>query len=161
MTTDKSSFYEGLPKKRMGSGCLFFDSEGRVLLLQPSYKPTWEIVGGIVENNESPKAACEREVIEEIGLPIKVGGLLVVDYNDYPDDSAKTESLMFIFDGGVLSADDISKIKVREGEILGFAFFAPDALPENLQGALAERIRMAIQQKTRIGAVYLENQKLV
>jgi len=152
------SFYASLPKKRMGSGCLFFDNECKVLLLKPSYKPTWEIVGGIVENNESPKTACEREVIEEIGLPIKIGDLLVVDYNNYPDDNTKTESLMFIFDGGVLSAEEISKIKIREGEILRYEFFPPDALPKNLQPVLAGRIIMAIQQKTKIGAVYLENQ---
>jgi 8-oxo-dGTP pyrophosphatase MutT (NUDIX family) len=155
------SFYANLPKKRMGSGCLFFDSEGRVLLLKPSYKPTWEIVGGIVEDNESPKEACEREIEEEIGLRIKVGGLLVVDYNNYPDDSTKTESLMFIFDGGVLSTEDISNIKARDGEILGYDFFRPDGLPKNLQPVLGERIMMAIQQKTKIGAVYLENGKHV
>ena len=153
------AYYDSLPKKRMGAGCLFFNADGEVLLLKPSYKPTWEIVGGIVENDESPKSACEREITEEIGLDIHVERLLVVDYNDYPDDPDKTESLMFIFDGGVLSAEAISQIRVCEGEILGYQFFAPDKLPDALQTALAERIRMAIHQRGMSGAVYLENQK--
>jgi hypothetical protein len=34
------SFYESLPAKRMGAGCLFFDSEGKVMLVKPTYKPT-------------------------------------------------------------------------------------------------------------------------
>lgn len=153
------AYYDSLPKKRMGAGCLFFNADGEVLLLKPSYKPTWEIVGGIVENDESPKSACEREITEEIGLHIHIERLLVVDYNDYPDEPDKTESLMFIFDGGVLSAEAISQIRVREGEILGYQFFTPDNLPDALQTALAERIRMAIRQKSEHGAVYLENQK--
>lgn len=153
------AYYDSLPKKRMGAGCLFFNANGEVLLLKPSYKSTWEIVGGIVENDESPKSACEREISEEIGLDIRVERLLVVDYNDYPDEPDKTESLMFIFDGGTLSDEAIAQIRVREGEILGYQFFAPDNLPDALQPVLAERIRAAICQRSEHGAVYLENQK--
>ena len=72
---------KSLPKKRMGAGCLFFDEQGRVLLVRPTYKPVWEIPGGIVELNESPLQCCRREVQEEIGLARSIGDLLVVDYN--------------------------------------------------------------------------------
>ncbi len=160
MNRDKS-FYDALPKKRMGAGCLFFDEHGRVMLVKPSYKPTWEIVGGIVENDESPKSACEREITEEIGLSRKVNRLLVVDYNNYPDDKTKTESLMFVFDGGVLSDDDIAQIRLQESELLGYQFFAPDELPDALQPVLARRIRMAVLQRDMNGAVYLENQEVI
>jgi 8-oxo-dGTP pyrophosphatase MutT (NUDIX family) len=37
-----------------------------VLLLEPTYKNDWEIPGGIIEDNESPKECCEREVFEEL-----------------------------------------------------------------------------------------------
>jgi len=33
----------------MGSGTLFFDSAGRILIVKPSYKDVWEIPGGVVE----------------------------------------------------------------------------------------------------------------
>ena len=33
---------------------MFRDKAGRVLLLEPSYKPNWEIPGGAVEADESP-----------------------------------------------------------------------------------------------------------
>src|SRR5512139_1349190 len=95
-------FYHSLPQKRMGAGCVFFDEQGRVLLVRPTYKPTWEIPGGVVEQNESPRDCCRREVREEIGLERQIGDLLVVDYNSPTE--AKTESLMFIFNGGVLSS---------------------------------------------------------
>ena len=67
MASNKSHF-DSLPKKRMGAGCLFLDEHQRVLLVKPTYKPGWEIPGGIVELNESPKKCCEREVLEEIGF---------------------------------------------------------------------------------------------
>ena len=41
-------FYQSLPKKRMAAGCLFFDAHGWILLVKPTYKPTWEIPGGVV-----------------------------------------------------------------------------------------------------------------
>nr|WP_158102996.1 NUDIX hydrolase [Lentzea kentuckyensis] len=39
----------------MAAGVLFRDKSGRVLLLDPSYKPNWEIPGGAVES-----AWCSR-----------------------------------------------------------------------------------------------------
>ena len=156
MSTD---FYSGLPQKRMGAGCLLFNAEGEILLLQPTYKPTWEIPGGVVELDESPLAACIREVREEIGLDVPVQRLLVVDYNTYPDDALKTESLMFIFDGGVLSTEMIKRITLPGDEIASFCFFAPDALPENLNPALRGRVLAAIGQKRQPENSYFENQQ--
>ncbi|MEO0768780.1 MAG: NUDIX hydrolase [Cyanobacteria bacterium J06649_4] len=46
----------------MGAGGLFFDSEGRLLILKPTYRNDWLIPGGVVEANESPRHACMREV---------------------------------------------------------------------------------------------------
>jgi 8-oxo-dGTP pyrophosphatase MutT (NUDIX family) len=79
-------------------GVLFRDQDDRVLLLQPSYKPNWEIPGGAVEADESPWATASRELVEELGLDRPQGGLLVVDYVR-PQDS-RPEGVVFIFDGG-------------------------------------------------------------
>ncbi|MGB1285471.1 MAG: NUDIX domain-containing protein [Aggregatilineales bacterium] len=154
-----AEFYQSLPKKRMGAGCLLFDESGRVMLLQPTYKPTYEIPGGVIESDESPRACCEREVQEELSIKIAVKRLLIVDYNSYPDELHKTESLMFIFDGGTLTAAQIKNIQFDDGEIASFHFFAPDALPDDINPALNRRIVAALQQTTRDGAIYLENQK--
>ena len=53
---------------RVAAGALFFDDAGRVLLVHPTYKDTWDIPGGYVERGESPAAACRRELQEELGL---------------------------------------------------------------------------------------------
>ncbi|HEY9339368.1 MAG TPA: NUDIX hydrolase, partial [Kribbella sp.] len=44
----------------MAAGVLFRAVDGRVLLVEPSYKPNWEIPGGAVEADESPWAAAAR-----------------------------------------------------------------------------------------------------
>jgi ADP-ribose pyrophosphatase YjhB (NUDIX family) len=155
MTTNKA-YTESLPKKRMGAGCLFFDEQGNVLLVKPTYKSGWEIPGGSVEHNESPKQCCQREIQEELGLVRGIGKLLVVDYNSEADE--KTESLMFIFDGGALTSSDVESIQLRQDELSEFRFFKMETLPKEMSIALRNRVLMALQQKTRSTDAYLENQ---
>jgi ADP-ribose pyrophosphatase YjhB (NUDIX family) len=51
----------------MAATAFFRDEQGRVLLVNPSYKETWDLPGGAVKAEESPHAACRREVAEELG----------------------------------------------------------------------------------------------
>ena len=53
-----NDFTATLPRKRMGAGVLLSDELGRVLLVEPTYKPSWEVPGGVVEADESPRAAA-------------------------------------------------------------------------------------------------------
>ena len=55
---------------RASAGAAFFDASGRILLVDPTYKPGWNLPGGAVDDGETPRAACVREVAEELGLPI-------------------------------------------------------------------------------------------
>lgn len=51
--------------------------DNRILLLKRSNYPNqwmpnkWSFIGGSVEKNENPEAACKREIFEECGLDIK------------------------------------------------------------------------------------------
>jgi ADP-ribose pyrophosphatase YjhB (NUDIX family) len=51
---------------QVASGCLLTDSAGNVLLVKPTYKPPWEVPGGVVEQAESPLAARRREIRKEL-----------------------------------------------------------------------------------------------
>lgn len=135
----------------MGAGCLFFDGTGHLLLVKPSYKPTWEIPGGVVEANESPKLCCQREVLEEIGLEREIGRLLIVDYMSETESS--TEALMFVFLGGILTPSDIAQIQLPPEE------FSQTALPAELTETLRPRILLAWSQVDKDGARYTENQQ--
>ncbi len=155
MVSEKS-YQETLPKKRMGAGCLIFDEVGRVLLVKPTYKSTWEIPGGIVEQNEPPRACCQREILEELGFERVIGRLLAVDYNLATE--SKTESLMFIFDGGVLSSAWVNRIKLDKEELSEYSFFTKDKLPEEISLTLKNRVLAAWGQYEEGAAAYLENQ---
>jgi 8-oxo-dGTP diphosphatase len=156
MTPDRS-FYQSLPAKRMAAGCLFFNSAGQVMLVKPTYKPTWEIPGGITEKNESPKQCCQREVREELGINQNIGRLLVVDYNS--EKGEKTESLMFIFYGGPLTSSEIEAVRLNPEELSEFCFFDVDSLPGEMSDVLRNRVLAAWRQVEKGNGIYLENQE--
>lgn len=61
------------------SAAVIFDGAGRVLLCsRPPEKPPagWEFPGGKIEPGETPEAALERELLEELALPGKCGAEL-------------------------------------------------------------------------------------
>jgi 8-oxo-dGTP diphosphatase len=82
---------------RVAAGALVRDPAGRVLLVRPTYKAGWDVPGGYVEPGETPSQACRRELDEEIGLRLRPGRLLVVDWAPHPEEGDK---VLFVFDGG-------------------------------------------------------------
>src|ERR1044071_2627079 len=86
------------PRKRVAADVLFRDKAGRILLVDPTYKPDWDLPGGMAEANEPPLDAAIREVREELGLEYHGGRLLVVDW--VAPHGPWDDCLMFLFDGG-------------------------------------------------------------
>lgn len=66
----------GLPRKRMAAASVLVDDDGRVILVRPTYRPGWDLPGGVVEQDEAPLAAARRELAEELGLDRAPGRLL-------------------------------------------------------------------------------------
>jgi 8-oxo-dGTP pyrophosphatase MutT (NUDIX family) len=140
-------YVAGLSRKRMAAGVLFRDVGGRVLLVEPSYKPNWEIPGGAVEADESPWATATREVIEELGWDRPLGRLLVVDYVR-PQDS-RPEGVVFVFDGGVVAEADVAGMVCADGEILSAGFHTLMELREKVKPLLANRLTAALEAVER------------
>ncbi|WP_149183466.1 NUDIX hydrolase [Streptomyces sp. TRM49041] len=143
-----------MAQPRMASGAVFFDADGRVLLVRPSYKPMWEIPGGYIETGESPLAACQREVEEELGITPTIGPLLVIDWAPSP---AEGDKVLYIFDGGELSAEDTASIKLAPDELLAAEFHPVDALDQLLIPRLARRVKQAVATRRHGRTVYLEH----
>lgn len=135
-------YVANLNRKRTVAGVLVRDVRGRVLLLQPSYKPNWEIPGGAGELNESPWATAVREVAEELGLSRPLGALLVVDYVRPQD--GRDEGVVFVFDGGVMDETDLAGFSFADGEILSARMCAMDEVRALVKPLLADRIGAAL-----------------
>jgi 8-oxo-dGTP pyrophosphatase MutT (NUDIX family) len=125
----------------MGSGVLVRDAERRVLLVQPTYKPGWEIPGGAVEADESPRDAARREVREELGLDLPVGRLLCLEWQGPEPD--RTESVMHVYDGGELPVDVVLVLPAEE--LASYAFVPEPDLDDHLVPRLARRVRAALR----------------
>lgn len=149
------AYYQALPGKRIGAGLICRDADDRVLLVQPTYKPTWEIPGGVVEAGESPAATVAREVREELGVELPVGRLLVVDW--LPVRPPKTEGLMMQFDGGVLDDSVTRRFRLPPDELRDWHFFAADDLDEVLPDYMARRTRRALELAAIGQSAYLES----
>src|SRR5712691_4339583 len=113
-------YVASLARKRMAAGALFCDEPGGILLVNPVYKPTWDLPGGAVEAEESPPAGCRREVAEELGLDWAPGRILAVDW--VPSRPERPEGLIIVYDGGVLPAAEAGEIVLADGELAEFAF---------------------------------------
>ncbi|MEW9532261.1 NUDIX domain-containing protein [Microbispora sp. NPDC049125] len=131
-------FVASLPRRRVAAGALFRDSAGRVLLVEPTYKPEWDLPGGMVEAGESPTAACRREVLEELGLDRPAGRLLAIDW--VPSTAELPDGLMIVYDGGVLTDAEIASIVRQPEEIASVAFVHPDEVGARTPASLARRI---------------------
>ena len=154
-----NDYYKNLPKKRMGSGALFFNSEGKVLIVKPTYKDHWEIPGGVTDENESPWNTCVREIKEELGLEISGSKLLSIDYISNID--GKGERLMFIYDGGILNDSDIQNISLQEKELSEYRFVTSEEAIELLGEMLRKRVPNSMIAKNRGTTFYLENGELL
>ena len=77
-------------KVRLGCSAAIFDEQGRILLTRRADNGQWCLPGGRLESGESVAEACEREVVEETGLTVRVTRLVgVYSHPDqlvvYPD----------------------------------------------------------------------------
>ncbi|MEU0948860.1 NUDIX hydrolase [Streptomyces canus] len=138
---------------RMAAGALFFDDADRVLLVEPSYKDYRDIPGGYVEQGESPRQACVREVHEELGIKPHIGRLLVVDWAPNPGEGDK---VLYLFDGGSLDTEQRQQIALQADELRSYDFHDAEQLPELTIPRLARRITAGIQARADGLTAYLE-----
>ncbi|MFC4858327.1 NUDIX domain-containing protein [Actinophytocola glycyrrhizae] len=136
------------------AGALIRDEQGRILLLEPTYKDHWEIPGGIIELGETPSQGCARELTEELGLVREPGPLLVVDWAPHPK---LGDRVLFVFDGGTLTESEIAAIHLQAEELRSYAFLPPDEAFDRLIPRLERRMRAAVRAQETGRTGYLEH----
>ncbi|MER6689748.1 NUDIX hydrolase [Streptomyces minutiscleroticus] len=151
MTTpdpDYATYIAGLPRVLVGAAVLFRDAGGRVLLVEPNYREGWALPGGTVESDdgETPRQGAHRETVEEIGLDVELGGLLAVDW---VPGTARPPIVAYLYDGGVLTEEQLKSIRLQEEELLSWRLVPREELADHLRGSLGRRVLAALDAVER------------
>lgn len=146
-----------IARKRVAATVVFTDHTGRVLLCEPTYKQVWEAPGGAVEADESPRDGAAREVREELGLAIDPGRLVAVDH--VPAVGGRTEALVFVYDGGVLTEAQTAAVRLADDELRSWAWCTPEDVRERMRPLVARRILAALDAIVEGRVAELENDR--
>ncbi len=149
-----------LPTKRVIAQGLLRDRGGRVLLCELTYKPDWDLPGGVVEVGESPVEGVEREVGEELRIDVAARSLLAVDW--LPPWAGWDDACLFVFDLGVVDASASEAMVLEPREIAAVHWCTPEQVAERTREPTAARIAEAVRGAGRAdsgsdgrGAVFL------
>ena len=137
---------------KVAAGALFIDAD-RFLLVRPTYKATWDIPGGYVDQGESPYQACLREVEEELGLAPRLEGLLAVDWA--PSD-AEGDKLLFIF-LATRGSFDPQAVVLEPRELSEWRFVTVEESAPLLNGRLRPRLATAMQAALEGRVAYMDH----
>lgn len=144
-------------RKRVAADVLLRDPEGRVLLVNPTYKPGWDLPGGMAEANEPPERTVERELKEELGLEVTLHGLLVVDW--VAPHGPWDDQIAFIFEGGTL--DRAEAPRPHDEELSEARFVAVDKARELVRNRMRHRLDAALRAADEGRTVYLHDGRAV
>lgn len=144
-------------RPNVAAGVLFTDEEGRILMVEPTYKDYLDIPGGYVETGETPFEAVQREVFEELGIKPPIGRLLVVDWRSSSPEVDLGSKLLLIFDGHMLSQSQVDAARLDLDEIRAIRPCPLDRIAEMTIPRLATRLGFALQARSSDQVFYLEN----
>lgn len=143
-----------LPRKRVIGQVLVRDAHDRVLMCQLTYKPDWDLPGGVVEVGENPRLGTLREVGEELALDLPAPSLLLADW--MPAWSGWDDAVCLVFDGGVHAEDLLERVVREEREIRSVAFLSIEEVRERAADFTARRVEAALAA-TRQGSMFTES----
>jgi 8-oxo-dGTP diphosphatase len=142
-------------RKRVAADVLVRDTSQRILLVDPSYKPDWDLPGGMAEANEPPLEAAQRAVREELGLTLRVGRLLCVDW--VSPHGPWDDTLMFLFDGGTLTAAESGRLRLLDEELVAYQFCTEEQAAQLLRPHVWRRAQAALQALRTGQVCYLQD----
>jgi len=128
------------------------DRHDGVLLTLPSYRPDWVPPGGDVEAGEDPKAACSREVFEELGLVVVPQRLLVLDWLP-PHRFRPCPMVYFLFDCGEIA--EANHIRRGASEVREHAFVRLEHIAALTKPATTRRLAAATRAKSEGITIYM------
>ena len=133
------------PTKRVAAGVLFRDPNGAVLLVRPTYTAGWLLPGGHLEPGESPQAGAVREIAEELGLTLRPGRVLGLDW--IPARDSEGDAIIIVLDGGTLDPVAVSSVRIQQGELDAWRFVLPRDLPDFLPPGRRRQVEACLRAR--------------
>lgn len=116
------------PPRRIGALALLRNRDGHVGMVKKTYgRKAWGLVGGLAKPGEHAAAACQRETLEETGLRLVPGAVLVVHH--MPAAGEVKEGYNVVFDCHVHD-NDTSITLPGTGELEEFRWLDATGLDE-------------------------------
>jgi 8-oxo-dGTP pyrophosphatase MutT (NUDIX family) len=131
---------------------LITDTDGRILVQRVDYRTVRLLPGGAVDARESPSRAAARELAEELGVSMSPVHGLAVDWVPSTAPGIDPEmgfpgEVLYVYDGGTWSAEQIAQIRLPENEILAVDFVEPADLPDLMAPGDARRALAALRAR--------------
>jgi ADP-ribose pyrophosphatase YjhB (NUDIX family) len=121
----------------VGVGAAVFDAQGRILLVRRGRPPRaghWGLPGGLLELGETLADGVRREVAEECGVQIALGGVAGIFEPITLDDNGRIEYHYVVVDfwarlteGEAVAADDAAAVAWVEMDALDAYALLPDS----------------------------------
>jgi 8-oxo-dGTP diphosphatase len=146
---------ENFAAPRLAAGALFVRGD-TVLLVHKTYGNGWDVPGGYVDHGESPAAALEREIREELGLDKTASRLLV---HDWAPTDAEGDKILYVFDCGQISGEDEADIRLQGEELDSAEWVKVAALGDYVIPRLEVRLTAAFDAYGSGRTLYLEHGK--
>jgi len=144
--------YDDLPRHILATGVLVWDEVGCLLLVRTHNRDRLILPGGLVEESESPAEAGRREVLEEVGLTVKPGALLVVQHLLGTVD--RPASVQLVFDSAPLS--DRPVLRLQPEEIAEAHWLEPAEAVRRSGERSRGRLEAALEARRRATTMYLD-----
>jgi 8-oxo-dGTP pyrophosphatase MutT (NUDIX family) len=141
-------------RKRVAADILIRDHAGHVLVVDPTYKEGWDLPGGMIEANESPRAGLARELVEELGVIREIGRPLVVEW--VGAHGPWDDQVVFVFDGGMMTDDEIATIRIGDPEIATWRFAPVGAARALMREHIGRRLADAVHAQDTDQVSYTE-----
>jgi 8-oxo-dGTP pyrophosphatase MutT (NUDIX family) len=131
------------------------DQDDRVLMCQLTYKPDWDLPGGVIEVGESPRLGVTRELEEELGVTVPAGELLITDW--LPPWSGWEDALCLVFDGGIHDQSLPEGMLLEKREIAAVAFKTLAEIRDLAADFTARRVEAALARAHGGGSPFTES----
>ncbi|WP_267470211.1 NUDIX domain-containing protein [Nocardia puris] len=118
----------------------------------------WDLPGGMAEANEPPDHALRRELREELGLHLDTHlSLLCIDW--VSPHNVWDDSLMFVFDIGQPSIEQIQQLHLNDDELDAFEFVTTEHAEQRLRPYVYSRVTAALHARETNHVAYLHDGK--